>query len=278
VEGTAGRRQRSLPSKLRYGGQLLWWLVRNPVENAAQSYERRVTARGWRPDAAYPVDEDWESQLHQLLGAPWPCAEQESFNRHWEAAVAELAARGLVVGREAFGGWDDGDRALARAAWCLTRHCVPERVVETGVGRGLTSRTILEGLEANGSGRLWSIDQPPPLSPALKRQTGVAVPEALRSRWTYVRGSSRQRLPDVVSKLGTIDLFVHDSMHTTRNVEFELERVWPALSDRAAILVDDIDMNRGFERFAERHDHATSKLIALSDDGQRHFGVITRAD
>ena len=278
MEGTAGRSKRSLPSKLRYGGQLVWWLVRNPVENAAQVYERRVTARSWRAESAYLVDEDWEAQLHQLLAAPWPCAEQESFNRHWDSAVAELAAKGLVVGREAFGGWDDGDRALARAAFCLTRHRAPERVLETGVGRGLTTRMILEGLEANGSGRLWSIDQPPPLSPGLKHQTGVAVPEALRSRWTYVLGTSRQRLPGIVSELGTIDLFVHDSMHTTRNVEFELERAWPALSDRGVILVDDIDMNRGFELFAERQGHESRKLIALSDDGQRHFGVLTRAD
>ena len=29
-------------------------------------------------------------------------------------------------------------------------------------------------------------------------------------------------------------LFVHDSMHTTRNVTFELEHVWPALTPLAA--------------------------------------------
>jgi hypothetical protein len=276
VDGTAPSGHRSLPAKLRYGGQLLWWLVRNPVENAAQIYERCVTARAWRPEAAYPVNDDWEAELHQLLGAAWPCVEQESFDRHWDSAVAELVAQGLAVGREAFGGWDDGDRALARAAWCVVRHRAPALVVETGVGRGLTTRLILQGLEANGSGRMWSVDQPPPLSPALKRQTGIAVPEDLRSRWTYVRGTSRQRLAGVIAEAGSIDLFVHDSMHTTRNVEFELERVWPVLSGQGLVLVDDIDMNRAFELFAQRHGQAVSTLIALSDDGRRLFGVIAR--
>jgi Methyltransferase domain len=277
VKGTAARTgRRSLPSKLWYGGQLLWRLCRNPIENGAQFYERRVSARGWSPDTAYPVDERWEAKFHELIEARWPCSETESFDRSWEAALGELAGRGLVVGREAFGGWDDGDRALVRVAWCLVRHLAPEHVVETGVGRGLTSRTVLEGLEANGNGHLWSVDQPPPLSPALSRQTGIAVPERLRPRWTYVRGTSRRRLPEIVAEVGSIDLFIHDSMHTTRNVEFELERIWPALRDGGAMLVDDVDMNRAFERFVPRHGEDLRRLIAISDDGLRRFGLIAR--
>jgi len=277
VTGTARHtRRRSLPSKLRAGGRYLWWFVRNPVENGAKLYERRVTARDWRPETAYPADEGWEARLHELIGAAWPCPQTESFDRTWEAALHELARRGLVVGREAFGGWDDGDRGLARALWCLVHHLEPEHVVETGVGRGLTSRIVLEGLEENGKGHLWSVDLPPPLSPSLRRETGAAVPERLRPRWTYVRGTSRRRLPQIVAEIGSIDLFIHDSMHTTRNVEFELEQVWPALCRGGAMLVDDIEMNRGFELFVERHGEGLRRLIATSDDGVRRFGLIER--
>ena len=35
------------------------------------------------------------------------------------------------------------------------------KVVETGVAHGVTSRFILEALERNGRGFLWSIDLPP---------------------------------------------------------------------------------------------------------------------
>jgi len=72
-----------------------------------------------------------------------------------------------TVGRGTYGGWDDADPAFARAAWCLARHLRPQHVVETGVGRGVTSRAVLEALERNGHGHLWSMDLPPALSQAL---------------------------------------------------------------------------------------------------------------
>jgi methyltransferase family protein len=276
---TAGDRprKRTAASKLRYGGQLAWWLVRNPVENAARLREARTARRsGWRADVAYPVQQDWEQELHVLLGVPWPCEEAAAFTRAWETAVGELAQQGIIVGREAFGGWDDGDRALARAAWCVVRHSTPRRMVETGVGRGLTSRIILEAMESNGHGRLWSVDQPPPFSPLLRRQTGAAVPERLRPRWTYVRGTSRRRLPGLIRQLETLDAFLHDSMHSTRNVEFELDCALPALRPGGALLVDDIDMNQGVERFAQRHGESLQCLVGISDDGQRRFALIVK--
>jgi hypothetical protein len=255
----------------------VWWLVRNPLENAAQIRDRSVARHaGWSADAAYAVAPGWEERLHRSLATAWPCPESKIFDSHWEAMLDNLAQAGVDVGRGAFGGWDDGDRALARVAWCLVRHLRPERVVETGVGRGLTTRILLEGLETNGRGHLWSIDQPPPLSPHLRRQTAVAVPERLHPRWSYVRGSSRRRLPEVLRRLGPIDLFLHDSMHTTRNVEFELEEAWQALRLGGAALVDDIDMNRGFDHFGGRHAAAVERTFAVSEDGERRFGILTK--
>jgi hypothetical protein len=264
-------------SKLRYGGQLAWRLVRNPVENAGRVREARAVRRsGWRPELAYPVQEDWEEQLHGLLGAGWPCDETAAFTRAWETAVDELAEQGIEVGREAFGGWDDGDRALARAAWCVVRHSAPQKMVETGVARGLTSRAILEAMESNGEGRLWSVDQPPPFSPLLRRQTGAAVTERLRPRWTYVRGTSKRRLPGLIRELGTLDAFLHDSMHSTRNVEFELDCAWPALRSGGVLLVDDIDLNQGVDRFLRGYPDGLRCLIGISDDRQRRFAFLVK--
>ena len=82
----------------------------------------------------------------------------------------------------------------------------------------------------------------------------MAVPEDLRSRWTYVRGTSRRRLPGLVRKLQRVDLFIHDSLHTARNTCFELGTVWPALPPGGVAVVDDIDRNLGFSRFTERRD------------------------
>ena len=76
----------------------------------------------------------------------------------------------------------------------------------------------------------------------------VAVPESLRSRWTYIEGTSGRRLPKLLSAIGPIDLFVHDSSHTERNVLFELTRPWRAL-ERGAIVADDVQQSSAFDKF-----------------------------
>jgi hypothetical protein len=53
----------------------------------------------------------------------------------------------------------DADFALAQAAWCLTRHLRPERVIETGEPE--ESPAVSCWRRCNGGGHLWSIDLPP---------------------------------------------------------------------------------------------------------------------
>ena len=60
-----------------------------------------------------------------------------------------------------YSGWNDGDPGLTRAIWCLIHHLAASQVVETGVAHGVTTRLVLEALQRNGGGRLWSIDVPP---------------------------------------------------------------------------------------------------------------------
>ena len=147
------------------------------------------------PPCPYEVDEDWERSLHELVGAQWPCAATDGFWELWSRVIQSLEAKSLRLGRGAFAGWGDGEPGMTRAVWCLAHHLRPARVVETGVARGITTRFILEALAHNGTGHLWSIDLPPPLDRSLHTQIGSAVPERVRDRWTYVRGSSRRRLP-----------------------------------------------------------------------------------
>ena len=214
---------------------------------------RELMALG-RPQAEhYAAVTDWAPALHKAIGVPWPCQESEQFAVVWDATVSALAAAGLRVGLASYRGWNDGDRAQAEAIWCLVAHLRPGTVVETGVAHGLTSRVILEGLHRNGNGQLWSIDLPS-VDPALHHEIGAAVREDLRSRWTYVAGTSRRRLPELVRKLGRVDLFIHDSLHTARNTCFELGTIWPALPPGGVAVVDDIDHSLGFSRFVERED------------------------
>jgi hypothetical protein len=234
--------------------QLARTVPRNPSGALRWAREElHMRRESLRPRYPYRVDPDWERQLHEWLGAPWPCPETHAFRELWPRVLAPFEAKGARIGRGAFGGWGDGEPGLARAAWCLVRHRRPAKVVETGVARGFTSRIILEALDRNGNGRLWSIDLPPVDSAQLHAEIGAAVPSDLRARWTYVEGTSRQRLPGVLSQLGGIDLFIHDSRHTEENVNFELAQAWAALTNDGAALVDDVDLNWGLHSFLEAH-------------------------
>jgi len=213
--------------------------------------KRELRTLSYPRSERYAVVEDWEPVLHKAIEAPWPCQESEHFGKEWDATVSGLAAKGLRVGLASYRGWNDGDPAQAKAIWCLVAHLRPATVVETGVAHGLTSRVILQSLRRNGNGHLWSVDLPA-VDPALHHEIGMAVPEDLRSRWTYVRGTSRRRLPELVRKLQRVDLFIHDSLHTARNTCFELDTVWPALPPGGVAVVDDIDRNLGFSRFTEQ--------------------------
>lgn len=254
-----------LLSRVRYVRRASLAVAAQPYEGMERSLERIAELRESRRDPwPYRATEACEERLHTMLGAPWPC-DRDGFEEVWSAALGDLEARGLRVGRGAFGGWDDGDPRLGRLAWCAVRHLRPRRIVETGVARGLTTRVLLEALDRNGGGRLWSIDLPPLLDSDLAEETGVAVPDRLRDRWTLLRGSSRRLLPGLVESLGRVDLFLHDSMHTARNLRFELEQVWPALPPGGAMLIDDVERNAATGRFMQTRPNVPAAICSAED-------------
>ena len=212
--------------------------------------EYSAVREGGRPKCLYESDEKWEQRLHESLGAPWPCRLASEFWTFWPELIRELEAKGIRPGPGSFQWWNDGDAGLVRAIWCLIRHMRPKKVVETGVAHGVTSRCILEALEKNGDGHLWSIDLPP-VDRFWRRQIGAAVGDRFSDRWSYIAGSSRRRLPKLLSSLGKIDLFIHDSPHSERNVRFELDRAWAAMAANGALVVDDIDVSWGFRSLTQ---------------------------
>jgi hypothetical protein len=212
------------------------------------TYAAKREQRG--PQCQYVADEHWEQRLHDFLGVPWPCKVTAEFWDLWPRVIKELKAKGIHAGPESFQSWNDGDAGFVRAIWCLIRHLKPKKVVETGVAHGVTSRCILEALERNGEGNLWSIDLPP-LERVWRKQVGAAVGAPQAARWSYIQGSSRRRLPKLLSRLGQIDLFIHDSLHSERNVRFELDLAWGALKPNGVVVVDDIDANWGFRSFTQ---------------------------
>lgn len=257
-------------SRTRWFAEAVRLTLRDPAEGLDRAAIRTgLDRQTWSHEL--PADPAWQEHVHAALGAPWPCPAADAFPRLWSRIEAELRAAGLRTGRGAFGGWDDADQGLARAVWCLVEHLRPEVVVETGVARGITSRLVLESLHAAGRGHLWSIDLRP-LDQSLHTETGAAVPTGLRDRWTYVEGTSRRRLRGVLDEHEQIDLFIHDSLHTARNLRFELEHAWPALTSGGALVADDVHRNDAFGMFAAMTSDSAAVVVAHSD-GAGCFGI-----
>jgi hypothetical protein len=221
--------------------------------------------RGKTPWTESDFDDDWYEHLHGLLGAPWPCPAAKQVHGLLGEIGELLAAKGLGAGRHTYGWYSDADVELCGAIWCITLHSLPDVVIETGVAHGISSRVALEALARNDRGHLWSIDLPHPLNHKLHGQTGAAVTEACRPRWTYLEGESRRQLPPLVAKVGEVQLFIHDSLHTTKNTLFEMEQAASIMPSGGVMLVDDIRGHEGFAIFARSHPEYTTMLCSTAD-------------
>jgi predicted O-methyltransferase YrrM len=136
-------------------------------------------------------------------------------------------------------------------------------VVETGVGLGTSSLFILQALEDNGMGKLYSIDEPyaeyqsdagitinESSYCANDDQPGMLVPTELRDRWILLLGKSYKLLPELCERLRSLDFFFHDSEHTYRNMYQEYTIVWPYLCKRGVLASHDVEWNTAFQDFA----------------------------
>ena len=154
----------------------------------------------------------------------------------------------------------NGDFGLARLCYLLVRVTQPSTVVETGVCYGVTSAFLLQALRVNGAGCLHSIDLPP-LAKTGDEFVGTLVPEDLRPGWRLHRGRSVDLLPDLARALRQIDFFLHDSLHTYRNMSQEFETVTPFLAPQAIVVADDVQGNSAFVDWVSRSRTAYSAVL-----------------
>jgi hypothetical protein len=177
-----------------------------------------------------------------------------------------------IISRDGpFGSFHNADFALARVCYAVCRLVQPRVIVETGVCYGVTSAFLLAALAKNAVGELHSIDLPP-LSPNGDAFVGRLVPADLRRRWQLHRGTSKSLLPKLLKELGTLDLFIHDSLHTYRNMRRELHDVTPFLSRNSALVADDIE---GHSAFSEFLSHTSPRLSAVVQENSKAglFGI-----
>ena len=166
----------------------------------------------------------------------------------------------------------DACSPLLRLAGALTLLLKPNVVVETGVARGYSSRTILAVMERNGSGRLYSVDLPP-LEVKEDEFVGQAIPLEFRHRWDLTIGPSRQVLGSLVRRVAPVDLSLHDADHTYPSQLLEYRTVWPYLRPGGVLLSDDVG-NRAFLDFA---DEVAAPAFLVPRHGNTAIGLMQKA-
>jgi len=145
------------------------------------------------------------------------------------------------------------NRARGVLLYATTRLLRPEVVIETGCATGGHSAIILHALQQNERGHLYSIDLPPQqgrgemawsMPPGYT--SGFFVPDTLRARWTLIIGDVRSELLPLLTKLGPIGLFYHDSEHSYAHMMWEYTTVWPFLVESGLLVSDDVGWNTAF--------------------------------
>lgn len=138
--------------------------------------------------------------------------------------------------------------------YSITRQLMPEVAVETGVAAGVSSYSILQALEDNGRGTLYSIDLPNATEKLPGRQEpGFLVPARLRPRWNLLLGDASDLLPSLLGRLGTIDMFCHDSLHTYEHMIFEYRTAWPHIRGGGLMFSDDVESSSVFSDFCSQN-------------------------
>jgi hypothetical protein len=223
--GPTPARRESLPLRLRVkrtGASRLRWMRKAKIVRGygapVHEHLRYVLLDPELQNFTYDIAnrDELEAWLDQLFGAGRYVAELDRDDELRSELRRKVLWRPASKRRISLG---------RRAGWyAIVRALRPERVVETGTHDGLGSTAILTALERNGSGELISIDPQP--------GTGWLVPERLRHRWRPIRDTSYEAMPS----LGSIDLFIHDSLHTPEVETWELET---AVGHGAKVLLSD---------------------------------------
>ncbi len=81
------------------------------------------------------------------------------------------------------------------------------------------------------------------------RTIGSAIPQSLRSRWELRLGNSLEVLPDVISGLPTLSMFIHDSLHTRDHMLAEYRLGYERLQAGGLLVSDDISYNAAWKEF-----------------------------
>jgi hypothetical protein len=170
----------------------------------------------------------------------------------------ELLEKISIVNKKILSGHSRNE-AYFISLYFLIRKLKPETIIETGVHRGVSSLFILQALHDNSKGMLFSIDLPlaeyitdnniSTKSILPTEKIGICVPKHLKKRWSLILGDSKKELPNVLKKINSLDVFLHDSKHTYEHMTWEFKTIWQYLNPKGVLISDDTNWNNSFSDF-----------------------------
>ena len=190
-----------------------------------------------------------EREFVEFLAKKWNCSSGDVYAAYqdyennialWEENKEKLA---VYPGGYGLQMTKDGP-----SLYLLIRLIKPNIIIETGVASGFSSCFILQALLDNKKGKLYSIDLPPDNLPTGKT-IGWVIPQYLKSRWTLHIGDSKDLLEPLLSDLGQIDCFFHDSLHTYEHMRWEFRTAYKYLQPGGLFLSHDVGANDAFFDF-----------------------------
>jgi Methyltransferase domain len=168
----------------------------------------------------------------------------------------------------------NADTSFALLAYSYARALAPEVAIEMGVGYGVTSALLLAAAARNERGRVISVDLPS-LGDAHGSSIGMAIPQALRTRWTLHAGSNRQWLPHILDDVAEVGLFVSDSANVYSVQRFEFDRTWPKLRPGGCMLFNNVGAK--FLSFLQAKPAARLACVRQLEKAPHVTAIVTKA-
>lgn len=245
----------------------------DPVKPIARRGYQQITGQSQVPDNKlhsefveniFDSQDEYEEYITEFKQGSGVSLRNEAFEKYQQ-----------MTGREGMGGIG---LDIAQDYYAVTRKVEPKTIIETGVCNGVSTLALLLAIRENEQGKLYSIDYPLRADESLEefrqetfqdyggaaipsdKDPGWIIPTELRSQWDLTIGKSQRELPQLVTELGSIDLFIHDSEHSHPCMMFEYELAYEWLTDSGLILSDDITWNDAFDIFTEVREPKYGKI------------------
>jgi len=141
--------------------------------------------------------------------------------------------------------------------YVVCRLTKPDVVIGSGVRFGSFDAHITAALNKNDNGVMYGIDLPNAIE---KFDYGYLIPGSCEKRWELRLGDAKDILPELLEKVGPVDIFLHDSLHTRKHMKWEFEIAYPRIIKGGILASHDVLLSNVFGNFANSKDMTWTRV------------------